>query len=802
MVQRASSAPAGASYIPGIDGLRAVAVLAVVLYHLDAALVPGGFAGVDVFFAISGYVVSSSLVNHGGRGLGEFLLTFYARRVTRIMPALVVCLAITSVLSVLFIPRSWLSESIPRTGLYAFFGLANYALVNAGDGYYAARAESNPFTHTWSLAVEEQFYLVYPLIFFVWLTCRGRSGALGAIARSLLAVLVGLSLVVAWHQTTHDPDAAFYLIFSRFWELALGGLLYQLHHRGLLLPRSAAVAAACLLAGLALVLASFVLGKAAPFPFPMALLPVAGSLLVIAAVVGQARGQAPSAFRTLLENPLALYVGKISYSLYLWHWPVLVLLRWTIGLDTAAGTAAAVGLAAAASMASYHLVEMPVRRSTWVRAGRRGTVLVAGLGTVALGAWIGATLFAHQDTLSLSVTRDVETWYPNAYPKPNANYGALSGTTMFVVGDSHAVAYATMLRRLQDVDGLTVRTIDKAGCAVAPLLHPGIERCAAFVESALAEVEAAARPGDIVFLPGLRVPRLVDLPGDDARILAVVDHRASPAPWLAALEEADRIVTRLEARSLRVIFEAQKPVFKALPYRCADWFNAMNPACAPGFSIERAFIEAYRLPITESLEALARRHPAMGVWDPLPALCPGRRCSAFDEGRPLYFDSDHLSAHGNQVAYRSFQPFLLAMLPRDGPRYRTVEMSARQETGLTSTGLSFAEPWGRWTDGPTATLRFAGGLPAHFRLVVRLEGSFGPNAGEPVEIAAGAQRRRFAAPAAATTVALDFDHVPPGTDTLAIEVPRPTSPSELGVSADRRRLGLRIVSLEIAPPTL
>jgi peptidoglycan/LPS O-acetylase OafA/YrhL len=800
MLQHASSSPAGVSYIPGIDGLRAVAVLAVVLYHLDAALVPGGFAGVDVFFAISGYVVSSSLVNHGGRGLGDFLLTFYARRIARIMPALVVCLVITSALSVLFIPQSWLSQSIPHTGLYAFFGLANYALVNAGDGYYAARAESNPFTHTWSLAVEEQFYLVYPLVFFVWLSYRNRGGALGTLARSLLAILVGLSLVVAWHQTKHNPNAAFYLLYSRFWELALGGLLYQLHHRGVLLPRGGAATTACLLAGLALILASFALATAASFPFPMALMPVTGSLLVIAAAVGQAQARARSVSRVVLENPLALYVGKISYSLYLWHWPVLVLLRWTIGLDTAVSIAAAVGLSAAASMASYHLVEMPVRRSAWVRSGRRVPVLVAGLGTVALGAWVGATLFAHQNTLSLSVTRDVETWYPSAFPTSNANFGALSGTTMFVVGDSHAVAYATMLRLLQDIDGLTVRTIDKAGCAVAPLLHPGIERCAAFVESALAEVEATARPGDIVFLPGLRVPRLVDGPLDDARILAIVDHRAAPAAWLAALEEAHRIVTRLETRSLRVIFEAQKPLFKALPYRCADWFNAMNPACARGFSIEREFIEAYRRPITESLQALAARHPSMRVWDPLPALCPGSRCSAFDEGRPLYFDSDHLSAHGNRVAYRSFQPFLLEMLPLDGARYRTVEMSARQQPGLTSTGLSFAEPWGRWTDGPAATLRFTDRLPARFRLVLRLEGSFGPNAGEPVEVAVGTQRRRFTAPAAAASVALDFDDVPPGTDTLAMTVPRPTSPSELGLSADRRRLGLRIVSLEIAPP--
>jgi peptidoglycan/LPS O-acetylase OafA/YrhL len=215
-------------YLPWIDGLRAIAVLAVMLYHLRNEWLPGGFAGVDVFFVISGFVVSASVARWDRGGLGSFLMYFYARRIQRIAPALIACLLVTTVVSCLFIPNAWLSSAVDRTGLFAFIGMSNLFLAFQNENYFAPSAEFNPYVHTWSLGVEEQFYLLFPLLFFAW--TRSSRGRVMSLAYCLAAALVA-SLVDAWWRSTSNPAAAFYLITTRFWELAAGVLMFQLLHR-------------------------------------------------------------------------------------------------------------------------------------------------------------------------------------------------------------------------------------------------------------------------------------------------------------------------------------------------------------------------------------------------------------------------------------------------------------------------------------------------------------------------------------------------------------------------------------------
>ena len=209
----------GSARVDAIDGLRAVAVLSVIAFHFHTSLAPSGFVGVDIFFVISGYVISMSLTQNSLTSTLQYILEFYKRRFLRIMPALVCCLLIVGLLSILFIPHAWLSGSNDKTGLFAFAGLSNFALLSNVDGYFNARADFNPYLHTWSLAVEEQFYLLFPLIFLLWLKQNTLRGTNIYFAKYIVPVLGVLSLVWSAYQTTHDPRLAFYMLPSRFWEL-------------------------------------------------------------------------------------------------------------------------------------------------------------------------------------------------------------------------------------------------------------------------------------------------------------------------------------------------------------------------------------------------------------------------------------------------------------------------------------------------------------------------------------------------------------------------------------------------------
>lgn len=216
-------------YRPDIDGLRALAVLSVMLYHLNGAgWLPGGYVGVDLFFVISGFVVSASLAASSERSFLKFLAEFYARRLARILPALVVMLGVAALVAALFIPRAWLSFFSERTAVAAFLGISNWVMEQDTGDYFGPLAEFNPFTHTWSLGVEEQFYLICPLLLFLWLRTKSSREAPASIwPVTLLVMLGGASLIGAAWATQAKPAAAFYAIQFRFWELAAGAILFQ-----------------------------------------------------------------------------------------------------------------------------------------------------------------------------------------------------------------------------------------------------------------------------------------------------------------------------------------------------------------------------------------------------------------------------------------------------------------------------------------------------------------------------------------------------------------------------------------------
>jgi peptidoglycan/LPS O-acetylase OafA/YrhL len=660
------------AYLTSIDSLRAIAVLAVVAYHLDAALLPGGFVGVDMFFAISGFVVSRSVGLRPVQPLGAWLAGFYARRIVRILPAVWVCLLLSTLATVLVVPYAYLSGTIQRTGLAAFFGFSNVVLAANANDYFSPLAEFNSFTQTWSLGVEEQYYLVFPFIFVFYVLGKPR------IAGWSLVAIAALSLGLAAQAMATAPARAFFLITDRFWELAAGAICFQAT-RGLVPRRGARVGVILSLLAIA---AALITTRPDATPMPGAILPVCGALgfMVCSGALAPSSGLA-----RLLARRWPVAIGRMSYSLYLWHWPVFVLFRWTVGLATVPTMLPAVVLVGAVSVASYRWVETPPRRA-WGRSGLPGvTIIGVGLAVALLGWGVAGGIWALRPVISLStVNRHPGDWYgtdivtargacrleTRRMPITDGSAERITRTGcvppmgavghVFVVGDSHATMYEPMARQIAMDTGDRVDLLAAGGCGVFSLADADTPACRAFREAALAMVMASAEPGDVVFFPSLRVPRLADqfVVFDVAATLAQV----ASAPAAAARDQQEAAMETalgaLAARRVRIVLEAPTPVFPAPAFRCSDWFNRANPVCAGGLTVPRATIEALRAPVLRAFARIAAATPLVRVWDPLPILCPGRECSAARDGRPLFFDGDHLSGFGNVVLTGSFEGLL------------------------------------------------------------------------------------------------------------------------------------------------
>ena len=671
----------GNTYFPAIDGLRAVAVLAVVIFHLMPAALPGGFTGVDIFFVISGYVVTASLVGRRSQSLLQFVLGFYARRILRIFPALLVCVFAVSIIAVAFIPPgAWLGNTNRNTAIFAIFGLSNYALIWSSH-VFSPRVEFNPLTHTWSLAVEEQFYLIAPAIVYFWLANRSQKDARRIIPFAALVLLALASFGAAAYNTFANPNEAFYLTPSRFWELACGVLLFNIQYEREF--RADYLSRCGPFLGPLLIICALLFTEKMYFPFPWAGGAVAGAALLIASFTAQ--HERPSAVAHVLSSGPIVYIGKISYSLYLWHWPIFVMLRWTVGLDSPEVMLAAVAMTFLTAAASFHIVEQPIRRMRPFIVRPHWQTVAAGLATMTLCFIATNTLYAKFYRVSQSVINNSEVWSPyfvpvappgscnvrilnqdmdepllvgliGIIPTECANQQNSTGRRLFVIGDSHAGAYQRMLVDLAREKGVEV-WIYSTRCNIAGMLRPLKPECLRMAAAALRDVRAKGKPEDIVFLASLRMERLADQWGifDIAEVLARRDSDAALRNRDAALNDAREYIGQIQRFGFFVLLSAPLPVFRSIAYRCADWFNKMNPICAPGNSIAKRFLEDHRRDTMLAMSELTNEFPNVSIWDPFNRLCPEDQCSSWDDEGPLFFDGDHLTGHGNQILYPSFR---------------------------------------------------------------------------------------------------------------------------------------------------
>ncbi len=392
----AHSQPAGDGFRSDIQGLRAIAVLVVVLYHAGVPLLRGGYVGVDVFFAISGFVITSMLLREMASTGRLSVRAFYARRMMRLLPAAVVVLAATLIAAWVWLPRlRWHSIAVDALSASGYF--LNYRLALQGTDYMSADAPPSPLQHFWSLAVEEQFYLVWPVLlglFALWLT-RRRLRRWPAIV--VVSLLVATSFGFGVWQTARSEPWSYFGSPSRAWELGVGALVALCAGPLARLPRRLSWALAW--AGIfALGTAIVMFTPSTPFPGYAAALPVLGTVAVMAAGCRPAEPGPPDVGR-LLSNGAFQGIGRLSYSWYLWHWPLLVIAP--IMLDRALTVGQGVVLVALSLILAgitYVVVEDPLRSLAVLRARPwRGIGTgVALSGTLALAVAVGLSVFPAQ----------------------------------------------------------------------------------------------------------------------------------------------------------------------------------------------------------------------------------------------------------------------------------------------------------------------------------------------------------------------------------------------------------------------
>lgn len=657
---------------PDIEGLRAVALGAVLLCHAGLPLAAGGYVGVDIFFVISGFLITRLLLAELEGTGGISLTRFFARRAKRLLPSLAVVLLAVAVLSYLiFSPVRGVEVAgdITSSALY----VVNWHFAAQSVDYFAQGADPSPVRHIWSLAVEEQFYLAWPLLILaVALLClRLRNVPLRSALWVALATVALTSFALGVWLTESQPRAAYFSTFGRAWELGLGALLATM---GPLRLRAAAAGVLGWLGVAAIVAAVLLFDSGTPFPGFAALLPTLGVAAIILA--GSSRhpdrppnpdGRTVGPARALGLRPVR-YVGRISYAWYLWHWPAIV---FATAIWGPLGLAAGLAVTAASivpSIVTHHLVERPLHHSRLLSLRPRRALAVGAACSVA-GAVAGITLLNLQPNLAPAPLTEVEG--ARALPRQPVPQrvaeavrpspmearedrsrmfedGCLVGMkgtqsnrceygdpgaerTVFLFGDSHAMQYFPAIEKLARKHGWRLVALAKAECppgeveVLSETTGSRYEQCPVWRERTLRRIEREGR-GGLVLLSG--AGKYVPLDKDGEAIEGEERARVLEEGYIATLR-------RIQAAGLRTAVIKDPPAAEDDVPSCVSARLHELDRCS--FPAERGEAEEF------DARAVART-PGASLLDLTDQICPRDVCRAVIGDALVYRDKSHLSA--------------------------------------------------------------------------------------------------------------------------------------------------------------
>ncbi len=505
------------TYRNEIDGLRALAVIAVIINHFNKDVLPSGYLGVDIFFVISGYVITSSLKGREHKNFGNFIKSFYARRIKRLIPALTVFVIITSILICIFNP-------VPifhlRTAIASLFGVSNIFIFKTSQGYFTPSSSLNPFTHTWSLSVEEQFYFLFPLL--AWFTgyTRNKKNSSKYLFLSVF-IFASISLGIFLFFYSRNQNAAYFLMPSRFWEMATGSLTFIGISQGLKFFKFARKLSSYIVL-IALICIMFLpLSLAVWSTITVVLLTM---LLIISVEEGGLTYQ-------ILTKRIFLNIGLMSYSLYLWHWGVISISHWTFGVYWWTIPFQII-LILSLSIGSFKYIEKPFRSyeyGTESSSIKKGLLMILGGQFILFFLGISGKRLLYSGNLLGIYNRDISSrtiFYNRCNlsrrdfdmiikdSRCSSSEGLYNKKRIIIAGDSHANMFSNAFSSLASKD-YELNIFTGNGCSFPPLKDKSIKqtkRCYEQMQKASLWIQSNVKEGDIIFIGNSQInSRLINL---------------------------------------------------------------------------------------------------------------------------------------------------------------------------------------------------------------------------------------------------------------------------------------------------
>ena len=688
-------------YIPEIDGFRAIAILAVLVNHIDFKFLKSGYLGVDIFFVISGYVITKSVMNQNFSGFFDFIKYFFERRIKRLLPALLFYVIVISIIICLFNPYPNVSI---RTGFFSLLGLSNFYLFKYSTDYFAQASYLNPFINTWSLAVEEQFYLIFPGILYLnGLFNKKRKSNFRLI--QTIFILSIFSLILFLRNYYLYSSFSYFLLPTRFWEIGFGVLTFLTLRKFedfFLKKLSNNLLQLQLLGILILFLVLFSANQFSQFKTLIVVLIT--SLFLISFE------QKTFINKILSKKPL-VYIGKLSYSLYLWHWGIISLSIWIYGKES--NPFIILVLIFLISFISFRFIENPLRKCKW---------RISFLGTYKLTLLIIASSFLFIYKLGESklmryklisiVTKneiDPESFYlsqnvpgttinrqnchspiideNNSFKNvfQNCSYSFTTEKknqprNIFLAGDSHSYALRNLIANLSEKYGTQYTSISGTMFPSNTYWYKSKSKPYVGNSDVLSTTEYMeyilkdAASKDIVIISN-RLPTIYSEPLNDVQRLLhtnaiffnkegkSISRLESLDLWFKDLES---FIQKATSKNISIIYVMPVPEFKESAQACL--FSANREKC---MVIDKEFLIENYADIYNKFHIISKRNPQVKFVDPFKDLCDEKKCNmsglSFDKQRKVsyYMDNNHLSLAGSKKLYRQFDDILKKLITTD-----------------------------------------------------------------------------------------------------------------------------------------